>query len=215
MRSSKTDTWRVPNQLIPSHITGKAETLEVPKSGLINLGGYVPRNRPKIGLGPLNDVSQFIPGTSQQQVSLDHLDNVPSTKQHLRETQRESWNEFKSHPISTWLPIGGPWPYNIGDVREEGAPKNTDAKDKPWGGIIKRTIEIPKTWPTPPPEDPPPPSNSQIPQYAYWAYGLSLTTRRKKRLPPRPLFREKNSRKYGTYPRKTRARRPTRYSRHY
>lgn len=149
--SQKVDKWRIPHQLKPSVVTGEAETLKTPSSGLI---GYRARDRPSVqGLRPI-DI-----GTRTQQSPEQAFDNMltrPTVPSTANQVKWESNQSYKTAKWTHWLPIGASWPANVGDTRTIGDPKvpKEPGPVKP-GDIPRKTLEVPKI---PPPGVPPPPA---------------------------------------------------------
>lgn len=188
--------WQVPNQLNVHAITGTAETLSIPKPGLLN---YFPKDRPTLSNYKPIDVSTYQTPTSAQ--AFDQLLNVPtkpvvpSVKEQVKEAIHQREQEFQKW--THWLPIGATWPTNIGDTATIG-----DTLVEPLGkeaDIPKKTWEVPPIpFPPPPPPGEPPdkPRNPSILEYPLWGHALTIKVRKRKTkrlLQPGSKIRSKNN----------------------
>lgn len=178
MRTKPVESWRIPNQLQSSKITGEAEKVQTPLGGLI---GYRARDRPSVqGLRPI-DIGQQTTSPGQAFDTLLGARNrahVPSVKNQVKYEESQSWKDLLNWKNA--VPYYAGWPANIGDTRTIGDPKipKEEGPVKP-GDVPRRTLEIPKPT-TPPPPITRPPRNSPV-NYSLSGFEMFIGTRKRRR----------------------------------
>lgn len=211
--SKKINQWQVPNQLKPNVITGKAETLEVPQAGLMNWGRYHPHDRPKIGLGPLSDISQYQqvgPASAfEQLLEAPSRPTTPQEQEMQQEAKKRTSTEVGSgvgYQYRPWQPM---FPaMDTPFIDEPTIPVQTNPYDvfnptyeHDKGGGPKK----PKLYkPQPVPQDPPRKPKILLTYYTEGALSIQVSKKKRRRkFPQSPVLRKKNRIQYGSYRGKT------------